>query len=235
MLLVHERAGKKKGEELIIPASNFIICDSASLPPSIVTSIAPSPQGSASVSPISHSNSHSPAIYKLSLSVLPDFDPEVEEDGSFSCASVLCVPARKRTHPAGGATFSSTTSLVKLHQASLQASSQLKAVMSAEKFKLGFDTTLAMPLSRKRTAATAAAIAPSTICFTYSEITMASFRAILATLTSSGQDEFYRLGEQSTFLDIGHGLGACVYTTALDIGCTARGIEYAQNKFELSK
>jgi hypothetical protein len=185
VLLVHERAGKK-GEELIIPASNFIICDSASLPPSIVTSVAPSAYGSASVSPTFHSNSNSPAIHKLSLSVLPDFDPEVEEAESFSCASVLCVPARKRTHPAGGATFSSTASLVKLHQASLQASSQLKAVMSAEKFKLGFDTTLSMLLSRKRTAATAAAIAPPTICFTYSEITMASFRTILATLTSSG-------------------------------------------------
>jgi hypothetical protein len=115
VLLVHEEAGKKKGEELIIPASSFIICDSASLPPSIVTSVAPSPQGSASVSPTSHSNSHSPALYKLPLSVLPDFDPEVEEDGSFSCASVLCVPARKRAHPAGGATFSSTVSLVKSH------------------------------------------------------------------------------------------------------------------------
>jgi hypothetical protein len=105
--------------------------------------------------------------------------------------------------------------------------------MGAEKFKLGFDTTLSMPLSHKRTAAAIAA--PSTICFTYSEITMGSFRAILTALTSSGLDEFYRLGEQSTFLDIGHGLGACVYATAAEIGCTATGIEYAQNKFSLSE
>jgi len=76
-------------------------------------------------------------------------------------------------------------------------------------------------------------VIPGTICVTYSEITAGCFRKLLSTLMEE-KSEYHRLTSSSTFYDIGHGLGFCVYQAALQVGCTSLGIEYAQNKFDLS-
>jgi len=40
---------------------------------------------------------------------------------------------------------------------------------------------------------------------------MGTFKKLLTDLASEGVDEYYRLTPESTFLDIGHGKGTCVY------------------------
>ena len=105
---------------------------------------------------------------------------------------------------------------------------QLKSIFKGEGFKLAFDTTLSAPLATRRGGKISKM--PATVCLTYSEITMGSFRKILAALMKE-EDEDYRLSNESTFLDIGHGLGACVYQAAFQVGCVSQGVEYAQNKF----